>query len=91
MANSDTLLDEVADRCRRIETKLTRLAVAQGLDSTTTKPHFDDGRLYLPSPDCSIQDCVSAIPYGWGAPVEVWHKERHITTLPIKRRNTNNG
>lgn len=78
------LIQEIADRCRRIETRLTRYMVAEGFDATT-KPHFDEGTLFLPSPDCSIQDCVSAIPAGWGAPVEVWHKERHITTLPARK------
>jgi hypothetical protein len=73
-------LNEIADRCRRIETRLTKYMEAQGFDAQTRKPKFKDGAMYIPSLDASLRDVLAALPPDWlhGNPVELVHKDDHV-------------
>lgn len=61
----DPTQKEILDRTRRIETRLTKLVKALGLDSGQL-PVFDPDelQLHVPSRHVSLQDCLAAVPTG---------------------------
>ena len=68
---TDTV-QEIVDRARRIETRLTRYLTTIGCETGARKPAWDaSGRIEVPSPAASIVDCVAAIPNDWDKEVEV--------------------
>ena len=71
--DGEALLTEVADRTRRMETRLTKFLQVQGFDVQSTKPRFDAvaGMLHVPSLASSIADCLNAIPPSWDQEVEI--------------------
>ncbi len=68
--NSD-FAKETRDRTLRIETKLTKLAEQLGVYTGSARPRWDEGSIYLPSPACSIKDCLDVIPRTWDREVEI--------------------
>jgi hypothetical protein len=76
-ARSDSeLVNEMAQRLRRLETRFTRYLADQGFDTQTTPVNWKGGVLHVPSPDCSLKEAFAAIPADHPAnePVEVCHK-----------------
>lgn len=55
---------EMLDRSRRIETRLTKLGIAQGVEMHGSKPVWSGNRVDIPSRNCSIGDIMQAIPPG---------------------------
>lgn len=53
---------EMLDRSRRIETRLTKIGIAQGVDMRSSKPIWRNNRIDIPSRNCSIGDIMQAIP-----------------------------
>lgn len=76
-------LSEIMDRCRRIETRLTKYLEQQGFDTRVRRPEWDDGDIIVPSLTVSVQDCVSVVPNNWdlAEPIQVVHKGRTLMTL----------
>jgi hypothetical protein len=71
------MADELLQRVRRIETRVTQLLVAAGIDSGK-KPVFVAGppgstsaTILLPSPHSSMKEILDNIPEKWEGPVEV--------------------
>lgn len=64
LSNMRDDLQEVRDRARRTETRLTRYLEHQGVDTKATKPRFDHQThtVHMPSPDCSVRDAMAAVP-----------------------------
>lgn len=57
------LIQETADRTRRIETKLTRALASQGFDVQTSKPLWvEPDMLIIPSRSVSLGDCLTTVP-----------------------------
>jgi hypothetical protein len=56
---------EVLDRVRRIETRVTKLGDHFGIELGGSRPSWSDGSIYLPTPNCSIGSIVNLIPQGW--------------------------
>lgn len=65
--------NEVLDRTRRIETRLTRLIQAMGFDPGSQKPQYDEaeGVLHVPSRHVSLQECLTAIPADRAVKVQI--------------------
>lgn len=65
--------DELLARTRRIETRLTQLLIAAGIDTQVQRPVFDaqQGRLRVPSIHSSLKEITASIPEGWTSPVEL--------------------
>ena len=65
--------DEMLQRVRRIETRLTQLMLAQGVSTQAQKPKFDSktSTLQVPSRHTSLMECTKAIPNGWDRPVRI--------------------
>lgn len=59
---ADKDISEVKDRCRRIETRLTRFLEAQGFDTQRKMPTLRGNVVSIPSMECSIADILSVIP-----------------------------
>ncbi|MGH6812372.1 MAG: hypothetical protein ACREDM_08520 [Methylocella sp.] len=75
------VLKEIADRVRRIETRLTKYLEVRGFDTQTQRPSWHDGVIYIPSSDCSIKDCLSAVPADWDKDQEI--EVRHRSKLAM--------
>lgn len=63
-------IKEITDRCRRLETRLTKFMEYQGFDVQSKKPQFQNkpgetAEINIYSLHTSIQDCLEAIPDGW--------------------------
>lgn len=56
---------ELLDRTRRIETRLTTFLVSQGFEVHATMPVWSNGVITIPSMGCSIRDIMKAIPEDW--------------------------
>lgn len=59
-----TQLDEIVDRVRRTETRLTKYMEAQGFDTQVARALWvpDPGYVLVPSPAVAIREVISAIP-----------------------------
>jgi hypothetical protein len=55
------LLEELAQRARRTETRTTKIANHLGIDAGGEKPYVSDGVMYVPSLKVSLQEVVDAI------------------------------
>lgn len=64
MSDTDKL-NEVHERTRRIETRLTRLMESMGVDAGGKKPAWADGAVVLPSLSCSVHQVLAVVPDSW--------------------------
>lgn len=72
---------EILQRARRIETRLTGLIVAMGYDTESQRPTLVDGRVQLPSRHTSMQQVIDIIPDDSVGPVEVYIGDRLIAMV----------
>lgn len=72
---------EVLDRVRRIETRVTKMAIAMGLPNQAQRPVFSAGRIHITSPHTSLHELRTAIPEGWTGLVEIYIGNDHVSTL----------
>lgn len=84
MSDTDKL-NEIHERTRRIETRLTRFMESMGVDAGGKKPIWADGAVVLPSLSCSVHQLMAAIPEGWGRekPVRVVMNGAVIYTMSL--------
>jgi hypothetical protein len=61
----DDKLNEVHERTRRIETRLTRFMESMGVDAGGKRPVWGDGVVFLPSLSCSVHQIMAVIPEEW--------------------------
>lgn len=84
---------ELIQRVRRIETRLTRLLIGLGIETEAKRPVFDAGsiggqaRLTLPSHHCSIKEVMSAVPKGFAEPVELYVGDDRVASLDAGDRS----
>lgn len=74
---------ESLERLRRIETRITTLAIGLGVDMNTQKPVFDPGMqddltdakrpasIELPSINSSMKEIMKVVPNGWTGPIRL--------------------
>lgn len=79
---------ETVERCRRIETRVTQIAIGLGIRTDQQRPEFDAGSISggpasvkLPSPHSSLKEIIDSIPPGWHEPVEVFIGDRHVAMV----------
>lgn len=73
----DDSIREIVDRCRRIETRVTKFLESQGFDTKVRRPEWrDTGVIVIPSLACSIRDCIVVVPANWDndQPIDVMHQ-----------------
>ncbi len=76
------LLKDVADRTRRIETRLVKYLEAQGHDTGAKRPVYRQGEVIIPSMACSIKDILEAIPQDI-QDVVIIYKDKQVATLVV--------
>lgn len=64
-------LQEVVDRCRRMETRLTKFLETQGFDTKVRRPLWRNGEVIVPSMATSLHDVLATIPAEWNKSNEV--------------------
>lgn len=75
------LLQEIADRARRTETRVTKVANHLGVEAGGEKPVCQGGRLYIPSRRVSLEDIIAAIPRNPEGSVSVYCGDDYIVTV----------
>lgn len=82
-------LKEISDRCRRIETRLTKFLEGQGFETKAQKPEWKTaGEIHIPSMSCSVKDILAVIPDSWDCEDEiiVYHKDEELMSVYKPRR-----
>lgn len=86
--------DETLERVRRIETRLTKLLVHQGVETHSVKPTFHPGlvgqqpaTMNLPSRHCQFNEIMAALPRGFRGRVHLSVKGDFVATLDLADRN----
>ena len=77
-------MQEVVDRVRRIETRLTKYLKEQGFDTHPARITFDRGDVVVPSKDCSLREIISVNPEDWDGEVFIMLGPDHIATLQVE-------
>lgn len=65
------LLQEVVDRTRRTETRLTKYLEAIGFVTGARKPVWQGGAIEVPSPATSLTDILSVVPDTWNPDADI--------------------
>lgn len=79
--------DEILERVRRMETRITELCHFLGLSTKSAKPTWsaEQGSVIIPTDACSLRDILAAVPDGIlrgpDNEVEIWHKGRFVASL----------
>lgn len=76
-------MKEVADRTRRIETRLTRYLEKQGFDTQTQRPVWRNGQIDIPTMACSVHDVMAIVPSAWPADevIDVYHQGEFVMSF----------
>ena len=75
-------MKEVVDRCRRMETRLTRFLETQGFDTQVKRAEWraQDSTVIVPSLSTPLREVMAMIPREWSASnaIRVEHKGVHV-------------
>lgn len=80
----DNKIDELVDRTRRTETRLTKYLQERGFDTQTIKPIWLSGVVAVPSRHCAISDIREVVPAGWDGPVILRCKGDYIGQISFE-------
>jgi hypothetical protein len=82
-------MQDVVDRCRRMETRLTQFLEAQGFDTQVKRCEWraQDGVVVVPSPSSALKEILATVPYGWDSamPVRVEHKGETLAVFFVPK------
>lgn len=83
MAEDIELLREIADRARRTETRVTKIANHFNVEAGGDKPvfHAQTGEIDVPSRRVSLEDVLNAVPHGHTGRVDVCCGRDFLVTL----------
>jgi exonuclease VII large subunit len=84
MTDVNDPLQEILDRTRRIETRMTRFLEERGFDTKVQRPAWSDGVVTIPTLGASLKDILSVIPRRWTKEVEVECDGESVITLYFK-------
>ena len=68
----ESKMTEVVDRCRRMETRLTKYLESTGFDTGTKRPLWRDGTISAPSVDCTMRALLGVVPKDWPTEEEIY-------------------
>ena len=77
--NTDDKIDDIHGRMRRVETRITKLMQAMGMDAGGMRPIWREGTVIVPNPQCGLQDILDVIPKHWPKEDEVFVQYRDKT------------
>lgn len=77
---------ELLDRTRRIETRVTRFLESQGFDTQVQKARWDGGEISIPSMACSVRELVAVVPEDFPKSrlINVYHKDEFVMTFCLE-------
>ena len=77
------MVAELLDRSRRIETRVTKIGIALGVDVGGGKPVWGEGKIILPTPNCSVGECLAIVPQEWNLadPVALYVGDEYLVSL----------
>ena len=85
---SDISIKEILDRVRRTETRVTKIGRAMGVDVGGGVPTLVNGRINVPSPNCSIGEIAKLLEAGVSNSVvgtQVFVGDDYLATIRIDR------
>lgn len=75
---------EILERVRRIETRVTIMGRHVGADVGGGRPTWSNGRIDVPTRNCSIGELMRVVPPRWGdRPVDVHMDDERLFTFSI--------
>lgn len=78
----DPEIREVLDRVKRIETRVTIMGRHVGADVGGGRPQWlGNGKIDVPTRNCSIGELVKAVPRDWVRSVKVYMNDEYLFTL----------
>jgi len=82
---NDRMVQEILDRTRRMETRLTKFLEEQGFDTKVRRPVWRSGEIIIPSMACSFKDAMSVVPDTWGPdrPIAIVHHDEVTAYLHL--------
>lgn len=85
---SDPVLNEILDRVRRIETRVTITGRHVGADVGGGKPTWDknhdgSGRIDAPTSNVSINELMKVVPKGWDKGAHVYVNDEYLFSFTI--------
>lgn len=86
MSNIETTLHEIADRTRRMETRLTAYLVKHGETVGGVQPKWDakEQCVVVSSADCALSRCINIIPQNMSGDVYVRTEDfQYIATIHV--------
>jgi hypothetical protein len=80
------VIEEIAARTRRIETRLTKLSIAMGCDPEAQLPRWDNGTIHVPTMSSSLRDILAVLPgdWDWEDSVDVMHDGEMVVSLFVE-------
>ena len=76
------MIDEIAGRARRMETKITKIANHLGVDAGGARPVWvSPGRIEIPSRDCSLSAILAAVPSSWTRAIAIYIKDEYVMSF----------
>ena len=83
-----SILNEIRDRMRRVETRVTKFLESQGFDTGTKRSRWERGVIHVPSPQTGMKDILETIPPGWdrSEPVIVMHEGDELAWVYLPRK-----
>jgi hypothetical protein len=85
---------EVVDRLRRIETRVTQIAIASGVRTDHERPVFhadvrtDTARITVPSQHTSLKEILDSVPPGWQGSAGVYIGNELLMDIALGNRAT---
>jgi hypothetical protein len=73
-------VDEILSRVRRIETRTTIIGRHLGADVGGGKPEWHNGKIIVPTPNCSLGELMKVIPSDWRGRFEVRVNDDYLFT-----------
>lgn len=78
--------NEVLDRVRRIETRLTKLLTHFGISPGAERPSWESGVVRVPSRRAQLEDILSVVPHGYGKEeFDVYVGEDYLCSMFVDR------
>lgn len=83
MERTEDQLKEIMDRCRRMETRLTKFLEMHGFDTKVQRPLWDNGVVDIPSLACSVRECLNVVPENWSPDSEIIITHRGVEVASL--------
>lgn len=74
-------MSEILDRVKRIETRVTIMGRHVGADVGGGRPLWNNGRITVPTRNCSIGEMMKVVPPRWSSDIHVYHDDEYLFSI----------